>query len=420
MNIKLPLEKFLMAFLLSSAVLGYVVSVGKFYLFHLAAVFYLVFLSLGFVKMRTKAIQLTFPLLLFIFFAIVSLLWAPSFTNGLYYVFYFSNAFFIVFALVNYASTPKKLNYVFMVLATFLSLNFFVGVLETTGHFRLPMSPYYGDDLTAPSGFNANLNNFGFVLLICFPFLFLYHRNWVRFLACILVLWIAFRLGSKGFFLGILAFFAFYFAMELNKKRTWGWIGLLVVAVVTGGALLSNSFEEAKTSYRIFTVFEQIDRGVALMTSDNVVPSDSTSIRSFIYLQGIKQLVSSYGAGLGIAGIGTKLAKETDFFGEDKSIYSFHNFFLEMLIDFGVFPFVIMMYFYLRLVYSLKTWAKRTKDLRLQYFAKSSCLSLLTALPASIAPSSIIYIFTFWLLVGFSIATLSCLRQQELVLNKGY
>lgn len=72
-----------------------------------------------------------------------------------------------------------------------------------------------------------------------------------------------------------------------------------------------------------------------------------------MYLYGLEELVKNYGLGLGIAGVGSKLASHTELFDTDKTIFSFHNFFLEMLVDFGLIPFLILIYGYFNLVRDL-------------------------------------------------------------------
>jgi O-antigen ligase len=130
-----------------------------------------------------------------------------------------------------------------------------------------------------------------------------------------------------------------------------------------------------------------------------------------MYLYGLEELEKSYGLGLGVAGVGSKLASETELFDTDRVFFSFHNFFLEMLVDFGFIPFLVMMYTYFRLIFKLLVCYRCTDNIKHSYYAKASALSLLTIIPASISPSSIIYIFTFWLVVGFSLANLSVYKR---------
>lgn len=400
----LSIGKLLTGIFLFSAVLGYVLSYQKIYLFHVVAVLYFLSMVLGFIKVRKSSFKTMQYIFLFLGYVIISMLWAPSLVNGLYYIFYFICATTIIFVVVNYAQDINKLNFIFKVLAVFFLLNFFVGLLETTGLFRLPASPYYGSFNTRPSGFNSNLNNFGFVFLAIFPFLFLYPSKVAKATATLLAAWFAFKLESKGFFLGLLAFYFCFFLVEIRKKRTWHLITGLGITTLIASFFLVFMLENVNLNNRIFSTFGQIERGVDLILSKDIEAKDSTGVRSSMYLYGVQELISSYGVGLGAAGVGTKLANETDLFGTDKALFSFHNFFLEMLIDFGIIPFLLIMYGYLKLVRKLLSISKYKNNIRFSYYAKASALSLLTIIPASISPSSIIYVFTFWLVVGFSLS----------------
>lgn len=409
----ISVEKFAIALFLASAVLGYVISIGKLYLFHLVAVMIVGLMFSGYLRVYAQTFLATKALLLFFAYAVLTLLWAPNFKNGIYVLFYFANAFFIIFILINFSQTKEKLNFIFKVLSIFFLLNFFIGLLETTGYFRLPMSPYYGLSFTKPSGFNSNLNNFGFVFLAIFPFLFLYPQRLAKFISTILAVWFAFKLESKGFFLGLIAFFVFYFFWEIKKKSTWRWIALLGFMAFIMLLFSIVLMKDIQLNNSVFSTFSQIERGVDLMRSEEIEARDSTGVRSFMYIYGLQELASSYGRGTGAAGVGSKLAIDTELFGEDKDLFSFHNFFLEMLIDYGVLPFAIIMFGYFRLINKLKKYSAKANDTLLGYYAKASALSLLTILPASISPSSIIYVFAFWLVIGFSIATSNLITKNN-------
>lgn len=93
------------------------------------------------------------------------------------------------------------------------------------------------------------------------------------------------------------------------------------------------ALDQVNFNNRAFSAFNQIERAVNLAKSSDIKAEDSTSVRTAMYLYGVKELFASHGLGLGTAGVGSQLASETSLFGEDKDIFSFHNFFLEMLVD---------------------------------------------------------------------------------------
>jgi len=411
MNVsRFKLEDLIVAFFLASAVLGYVVSYEKLYLFHLASAFYLFSLFTSVVKLSRRKLASMQLLFLFYIYSAVSLVWSPDILNGLFFLFYFANGILIVFVIVNYAKTPEKLYFCFKTLSIFLILNFLVGFLETTGYFRLPVSPYFGKNHTWPSGFNSNLNNFGFVFIIIFPFFFLHRNKLVKLSALFLAIWFSYFLESKGYILSLSLLFCFFALTSLDGRSFFG-IFLISIICVLGFMIFNFSFlEEVFSSVRQFPALAQVGVGLELMAEGNIDTNDSTGTRAYFYLYGLREFFASYGLGLGIAGIGTILAENANTAAGGFSIISFHNFFLEMLIDFGFIPFFVMMYAYLWLIYKLYSDGRRSSNYMLGYFSKACGLSLLVALPASISPSSIIYVFTFWIVIGFSMAVYHLLK----------
>ena len=392
-------HKLIIGMLLVTAVLGYVAGYEKLYAFHMVLMGYWVFVLTGFVKLRRQTSVILFlPFLLFIFMA-VSLLWSPSKLNGLYFLFYFFCGFSIIFSVINYAVDLNRLNFIFSILAFMFMLNFLVGLLETTGLFRLPVSVYYGLDHTRPSGFNGNLNNFGFVFVAIFPFLFLHPSKSFNFFAVFLGILFTIKLESKGFFLGVVFFFLIYALIEVRKKRFYVYFLTLFFFISPLLIFGYSNISSIELNTRSFTAIAEINRGVQLIASAEIEGGGSTVKRASFYLIGIQELLSSNGFGVGIAGIGSILAAESE-----HRIVSFHNFFLEMLVDFGILPFLIAFISYLYIALKNIQSSRAIQNASISYYSKASGLSMLVMIPASISPSSIIYIFTFWIVIGFSLA----------------
>lgn len=135
----------------------------------------------------------------------------------------------------------------------------------------------------------------------------------------------------------------------------------------------------------------------------------SVGVRGFIYSFGLKEFLNSFILGLGFGGIETKL------FLSGYYVQSFHFFFLQLLIDIGIFAFVFFIYFYLRLVFILRSISFKSKTVEIRYFAKSTSLGLILAIPASVAPSGIHYLLPFYVLIGFGI---SIVKVNRLINNK--
>lgn len=398
--LKTNIEKIIVTAIILSAILGYNISYEKVYLFHIMILLYYFLIFTNYITIKKSTINKILPIALFGIYFIFTLLWTPNKTNGAIYVFYLLCAFSLILSIVNFSIDKAAIFYALTVITLGLMVNFFIGVIESTGHFRMPASPYaiqgtlknIDANFNSPSGFFSNLNDFGFVFIIFFPFFFFNPKKIIRYWGFILLILFIITLQSKGFFLSTIIFFSLYFIINIRKKGVYI---LLMLATIATPLLILLSIETEPNS-RIFTLLDQIHKGVSLILSGDINPSDSTSTRAYYYLTGIKSLIESYGLGTGIAGISSLLA-------QDNNTISFHFFFLELLIDIGVIPFIILMYCYFKKIWYLLKSSKNEKDYTIKYIKKSIAFALLIAIPASIAPSSIIYLLSFWVLIGLSL-----------------
>lgn len=404
---KLNIEKILVGLLIIGVILGYTVSYEKFYFFHFIAILYYLAVFLGVIKLKRSTFNSILILIILFFYCCLSLIWTPNYINGLTYIFYLLCGFTVVIAIVNYGKTQKDIDYIFKVTTIMLSINFMVGLIETTGYFRLPISPYaipgtfqnFISGFDRPSGFNYNLNNFGFVFAISFPFIFLYPNRMISFIGLVIMIWFVYKLQSKGFLLGIFVFFLAYVIGEIKRKR---FIYCLFIGATLILVIISFYLEQVSGIFqgRAFAVFNQISRGIDLIKTENITPQDSTSVRAYFYATGLTTLFNNYGLGAGISAIASQLGSWSG-----ENITSFHFFFLELLIDLGIIPFTVLMCFYIKLIVQLFKRSKNTSNDLNKYYMRASGYSLITIIPASVAPSNTIYILTFWLLIGFSLAT---------------
>lgn len=392
----------------SSAILGYCLGYGKLYAFHIFSLGYIASLALGFLTIKKSALKILAPVI----FIYICILISSIFKNSLLsytYLFYYTCAFLCLLFLAN-VTKKENIFFAYKIIFLFLFINLLIGLGEGLGVFRLPMSPYssyfdlFGRNLSEvnpklialqganyPTGFNFNQNNYGFVVLIFFPYLYLHPNKVVRFISMPAIVFIAYSIGSKGFLLGILSFFMFYILFFLNLTRKIiiiPFLFLLFIVVFLWGVDFDN---------RMWAAFSQIERGFSLMLEGRISPLDSTSERAYIYLLGVKELLSTYGFGVGVGGISEILLFRGD------TVASFHFFFLEFIVDMGIFLGLFFFIFYYinirRLIYRSKI-----EEGFVAYLNKATALSLLVAVPASISPSSIIYILTFWIVLGFSLS----------------
>lgn len=412
---------------LISAIFGYTLSYKSIYLFHLFAITWV--LKNLYIHPRkianavwSKKAKPLYPYFIICLYSYVSILWVPDYLVWLRYQFYlFFGSVLIIMIYLN-ASDEQKLRELFKYIAATLLLNYTIGFLEMLTPFRLPMSPYsdYVSLFGLPetdfssmrtktilhlkslaTGFNWNPNNFAFVMLIGTPFGLFYRKPWVRILAFIISAWFILNLGSRAHSIAYGSLLVFYFMFSKNSRR-------LIFISLTGVIILSLVLYllDFKGPSRILDTFEDIRKGIQIMITGEYQRENSLSTRALIYVFGLKELLYSWGFGLGFGGIESRLIQESF------SLKNLHFFFLQLLIDFGVIMFTFIMFFYFKLAFALRSIHEHSKSSYLSYMSGACSLSLLVALPASLAPSAVHYILPFYILIGLGLAVIKVHRTE--------
>ena len=395
---------------IATAVLGYTLGYAKLWAFHLIMALSLVLILAGKIKLQKVDIKYLTPFILLIVYSAFSLIYTRDALTGLRYIFYFTCGLMVVINCLTFCKNENDLMSLSKLFSILIIANISIGVLECLEILRLPMSPYseyahlfgakesnlhelenFQIDIvkTKPTGFNANPNNFGFVWILFFPWLFLNKRIYIKAIAIILFIFFNYFIESKSLFVAGIIFFVSYLIINIKKPAIT--IGSIIFIVIIFYFLLSNK------DARYASAFTEISNGLNLIKYSDFSKLNSTGLRAFIYAHGIDLFSKSYGLGIGIGGI-TSYLESIKF-----PITSFHFFFLEMLVDLGAIIFSILMFFYITLIVKL---FKVTHSNKVDYLAKSIGYSLIIALPASIGPSSIIYILSFWCTLGLGVATL--------------
>jgi hypothetical protein len=416
--------KTLKLWIIASAVVGSAISFSSIYAFHLLSLLWIVgsiyYAFLG-KKIIVQQSKLLFPIVVLAIYTFISILWHPNILVWTRYQFYIFCGLLSIMSVYQYAVDVQTLYKVFYVLSTFLLINLLIGVFESFDILRLPTSRYspyaqyfgyVGIDQTdisknvlailskKPTGFYYNPNSFGFVMLLASPFILFHKKLFLKGLGILIVFWLLANIGSRSLFL---AFLILVILLPIYSKLTLSKtirimtlpIGLLCVF------LLPNFFDfSSYSTVRMFSAFDQLLRGLRLLFSGEINPVDSTSTRASIYIFGIKQLIQSYGLGVGFGGIEALLIRE------NFQIQSFHFLFLQLLVDLGIIIFSFLFFWYTVLIWKLYKISFKSDDSRLAYYARATSLSLIIAIPASVAPSGVHYILTFYLLIGFALSIL--------------
>ena len=402
--------------LIITAMLGSVLGYGKVYAFHLLLIlFYFILIK----KFNLITNKYTVSFLIFIFFATLSIAWAPNKINGALDVVLFLFQFSCIAAVIFRVKLTNELESNFKIIFNVLLANLYIGILEIIGIMRMPMSfysPYanffgrtgyqiagLSEDAVrklaqTPTGFNYNPNNFCFVMLLFLPFCYFSKSKIFRATHTPLIIFCILMTGSRGGLLALLSFFGLMIILEDEKPRKiidlFAFIFLVIfIDFCFDIGLISRFYQAANL---------QTEQVINFQSNSNMTLTslDSASYRFKLYCFGIKSFVKTYGLGTGVGGISSLAAEH---FGV-KSI-SFHNYFLEQSINLGLF---FVLFFSLWYGFILKSLFKisLSSSIELRYYTKSCFYALLIALVGSISPSSIIYELSYWIIIGFSISLL--------------
>ncbi|WP_214187095.1 O-antigen ligase family protein [Geobacter hydrogenophilus] len=412
-----------------SATLSVGVSYGKIYLFHLAFGFVFFLFILGYLPnlkcSKPSVYHKMMPLMVCWF--TLSIIWSWDRWASLLYVLYILVGVGIVFIAVNYSKNLGQQEKMFGAIVSVFIIELVACLLECTGHFRLPISPYsiyspyFGREMgvdtsieesilatywNLPCGFEWNPNNLAAKMLIALPFFLFLKNSWWRWCGLLSVLLVVVFTGSRGAVIASLVVLSLYFIIYVKLNHL-----LLLYSLL--GATVSLCVARF-LDFHFLT--EAILGLLAYVSWDSINHSDSIGLRQQLILNGFRSLKSTYGLGIG-GGADLKMQQiyNNTYYGNhaDNLILSMHNFWVELLVNGGAIFFLLFVVWYLMMIHKLHYISKHSYDNRLQYFASSSCLALIGFSLAAISASSVIYFFPMWLLFGFSIATINNYLRME-------
>lgn len=396
-----------------SALMGYALSFYSIYFFHFVMVLFFVYTLVASKGLSVRTLNIVYPIIIFFLFSAFTLLWCKNIELGLTNLFYiFCGLFAVIFAVLS-SKNDYKLKRIYKVLVVIATINFTIGVCESLGLFRLPMSPYsqyasfFGykasdmnefytfqldSILSKPTGFNGNPNTFGFVFILTFPFLFFYN-NYFKYLSLFLIVFFNFYLQSRGVFIATIIFFLVYFFLNFRKHFFYFMFFIFVLFLII--SFLNFDF----SNLRISSSFESIQTGFNNILNKNVdLYSNSTDVRASVYTLGIINLLENPILGLGLGGIQSILLDM------NSPIQSFHFYFLEVLVNYGFIFYIFFIVFYVKLVFSIHRASRRISNPLNKKIVLSVFYSLVIMPFASIAPSSIVYNLTAWTIIGLALS----------------
>ena len=211
--------------------------------------------------------------------------------------------------------------------------------------------------------------------------------------------------ASRAVFLAMLLLYFLY--LFLIKKRIGTLTLILIISSVTlwGMSRLADSnnprINELANSIEALTLFfsGQLDIGGSIQWRRELVSN------------GLNAFYGSYGLGIGAGG---SVANQEIIGPVAGRFTSMHNFWIEMLVEGGIFIAIIFLFWFTSIIYKLFFISRTSTNERLKYYSESLFLSLTAFIPAAVSASSTIYFFPMWIMYGFAISVIMLSKENEL------
>jgi teichuronic acid biosynthesis protein TuaE len=396
-------------------------SMGSFHLFpgRLALLVLLGFLvlritSIGIVPLHIKA-QVLFLGLWFLF-AIVSMIWAPDLALALHYLTFLFFGMAVIFAMVSYIDDPAGLDTVHRIWVFVFAVVVLIGFwehltgnhLDTSGLYQFenpyPESANYVRLTYMPTGPFRNPNDLGLFFGLSFPLAFVralrikasLRRN-AAFLLLAASLFVLIKTESRANYLAVGMGFMFWFIFlgrEVNKKKALAGVGALILAI---SIILPGWITWASTVWN-----GQMKPLAHIWETDQV--------RRNLILFGLKSVETTMGIGLGAGGVEPFMSQYTDMTGE---VTNLHNWWLEILADFGIPIFVGYVIFYIGLLISLYRIYRNSSSPQMKMIAEGLLMGWVGFFIGSISSSSIVALLPHWMFVGFILCAVNVYRKER-------
>ncbi len=352
-------------------------------------------------------------------YMIITFFWSES----IFY--YFKNLgiytimFYYLLILIGNNQNIDELNKTIRIIAICYAIAIFIGLLEGTTNFRLWGSPYIRKDFSgysysiqeslmkSPTAFFHNCNNFATFIFFGISFLLshiLYSKNFKETLIYVFLLIISlivmYLSKSRANFIAVLiVFLLFLFSFKPKKKIVYHFLIFFVLLILI--ILLGVEYEFLFLNDEIVNIIRMIVRIDFSSSTDGSINFRAQVIKNSLNI--LKTKPFGVGCGNGQYIIGKVQGRGT--------ILSMHNWFLEILLEFGIAFFISYMIFYISILINLLRCIHR-KDINndLKKIAYGCFYSLIGFLIAMTSPSGVIYFFPFWLITGLSLIVINIAR----------
>jgi teichuronic acid biosynthesis protein TuaE len=301
--------------------------------------------------------------------------------------------YFIIFIIIGQllqSRIRQQQMVVFLQLMFVSYLLVFIWELLTGNH--LPTSRLYGTSLPIPTGPFFNENNTSTLCLMILPFLtvdsILNRKKWVKALLILAVLafWVITIIqGARIVFLVLTIYLVLYGSFKASVFSRLVAISLLTVSLL----IFVNLFPRVVKVAGMYVRYQYS----SLFDEKSSVSMTSLKIRERLFQEGFE--IASGSAFLGVGAGNFEDRMRSGRYHQTAWILNAHNFWMELLVNYGVFFLIGMLYFYIRWLVRLRRQARHCIEQDRQFY--SACfLALVFFIPMTIIPSTLRWFYPAW------------------------
>ncbi|MFC7440030.1 O-antigen ligase family protein [Laceyella putida] len=374
-------------------------------------------------------------------YGLISLSWVMSMGAALKYLFYMAFMLPLTLSFPFFLQTEEKLWKAKRVLFWVFAAIIFFAVFESITLIHLPSSRFFKTTSASVTSVFTNQNDLATCITLGLPFLatalFMLNlqkkHKWFLYITGVLTIYVLIATGSRSntAFALPLASLALIVGLpfvveraKLTKKNLAKALIAIVVAVILANAL-STVFlsEEARQSAKnklastlgFLQDFQNaswhMDEGDTGIEKGET--GESAGVRKWLLINGFKFLQQSHYMGIGAGNVEPWMEK----YGVKVNKVNLHNWWGEILVNFGVLIFVLYMSLYFWMLWRLWKLASLKHSPALSPILRWAAYSTMAALTGyffgGMAPSTVIHFTPMWITYGLALAVIAIGETQK-------
>lgn len=345
-------------------------------------------------------------LLMWLLISYISIAWVDDIELFFKYNYFLTKNVILIFMTVYFMTDLDRLNKSFKIIFTVFFINIVIALFEIFTGWHLKEIPIYYIDTwvkNAPFTFFQNINDAAtyFVLYLPLSLTVLYKNQKSKFLfglVYIISTVIVFSTSSRLNYLVLLIQLValFYFLTDkskykLLKRLLISSLLVIVLFIFINIYVLDGGYTDNQILNEILSL-----KGVL------IDETGSLFIRRRLVNESLKVLYESAFLGVGAGNIEFSIKNRN--IAELAGTETLHNWWLELIGNYGIVIFVFFIIFYLKILIDLWKIINRTKLYRLKIYSFSAFVSLISFSLSSMSSSSIIQLRYVWILFGLGLS----------------